>query len=183
MSQRALLLAVKAEIQSLLGVGDETCDVMFDGRPKPAAGQEFYAIHPGEWAGEDTDAGLKEYFGVDITCTRRLGYAPMDQWGAEVLMKASEGLDAMLGKVRARMHMNYTIQQEANNLINADGVANGFVEVLRFRSGGRPEPREAEWFGATESSPPAGGRYAHAGISQTLTFDRAMRIQRVESQT
>lgn len=173
MSQRALLLAVKSRLQTALSLDDTVCDIAFGAQPPPIMGEEFISIWPGDWRGNDIDNGLDEYYSVNVTVTRRLPYAPMDRWGTEVLVKLSAGLDARVEAIRYRVHMNYSILNAANATIGV--TENGFVEPLRFRTGGRPELKFPDWFSAESAD--GGGAGMNAGVAQTLTFVDARRVQ------
>lgn len=179
MSQRTLTVAVRNQIRTTLVLGDSSllCEVMFDGQPPPACGEWFYAVHPGDWTGQSQDADLEEMIGVMVTVTRRLGYAPHDRYGPEVWAKAIDGLDVQLRKIVVAIHHSHVVRAAANTLMGSDTETEGqfgFTEPLRFLSGGRPEPKGPEWFSADATS---GGKYANAGVAQTLTFGLAKRCQ------
>src|SRR5262245_33459739 len=141
MSARALQLAAKYQVQTLLTLDDASCDLMFDGQPKPACGEQFIAIHEGEWAaGGHGDADLTEVFGLAVTLTRRVNYAPQDQRGTEVLQKITNGMNAILRRIVVLLHKNWimltdlTNSNAANAIINLEsgGVRAGFCEPLVF---------------------------------------------------
>ena len=179
MSQAALCLAVKARLQSVLTWDDNTCDVMFDGQPKPMAGELFVAVWPGSWTTNDIE-GLDEYFGVNVTVTRKFGYSPKDRGGTELWTKAVMGMEALLNRIKVALHHDVggdAIMAAANAIINATSTHNGFIEPLRFRNGGRPELKGPDWFEAT----PEGEGWSIAGVAQTMMFDRARRVQTIES--
>lgn len=184
MSQRAYAVAVRDKIRSALNLEPIhlICDVMFDGQPNPACGEWFYAVYAGDWRGTSEDADLQEEIGVCVTVTRRLGFAPKDRWGPEVWAKANEGLDVQLRKIVANIHHKYDVMNNANTIIEATNAGSwGFNVPLLFLNGGKPEPKGPDWFSADEGS--TGGKFANAGVAQTLTFGRAQRCQPIESMT
>lgn len=183
MSQRCLAVAVRNKIRDALELNDSplVCEVMFDGMPQPMAGEWFYAVHPGEWTGTSEDADLQEQIGIYVTVTRRLGGVPQDRWGPEVWAKALDGLDVNLRKIVRAIHRSYDVLNAANQLIldSDNGVTQwGFVEPLSFLNGGNPTARMQEWFSAEQLT--TGGKFANAGVSQTLTFGKAKRCQPTE---
>lgn len=188
MSQRALLLAVRDRLRQPtvdggLAYTAEQCEVMFDGKPKPNCGEFFVAVHAGSWTGRDCEA-LDESYGVQVTVTRRIAYAPYDR-PTDPLTDASDALDKLLEAIRAKLHADpgpraaadpqqYPVLTLANAYIA--NPANKFVEPLRFRDGGTPAFKGADWFHAE-------GVGDECGVAQTLTFGGARRVQTIESET
>lgn len=184
MSQRALLLAVRNVLRlqppAGLGLANGQCEVMFDGQPPPNCGELFAAVHPGDWQATDVE-GIDERYGFDITVTVRVGKVPRDEIGLNALVgPTGKSLDDWLEKIRALLHLDNQADQvlsSANMIIGAG--ANGFVEPPRFRGASLPEPRGPEWFLAEAHSH---GPMPPVGLSQTLTFGGARRVQRMESE-
>ncbi len=191
MSQRALLLSCRDVLQAsktasppaLVGLGlpQAQCDVLFDGQPPPGCGELFVALHPGEWTTEDIE-GLNEVFGLDITVTVRVGVLPRDRMAPTSILAslAGESLDQQLEAIRALLHLDSVRDQwlnQANTYIG--GTANGFVEPPRFRGGDRPQACGPDWFGTDWDGQ---GPLPPVGISQTLHFGGARRLQRIESE-
>lgn len=179
MSQRALCLAVRDRIRTALSLDSTTCKFTPDGMPPPIAGELYVAVHPGPWRGIDIE-GLAEVVGVSITVTRRIGEAPYDRQGEEVWAKATEGMEETLRAILAAIHLDnasWATMAAANAYIS--GTVNKFVEPLRFVDGGRPEPKGPEWFSADDYE--GRGRFANAGLAQTMRFDGAKRYQTIES--
>lgn len=184
MSQRALLTAVRNVLREAapngLGLPKAQCEIMFDGQPPPNCGELFAAVHPAEWSAEDME-GLSEVYGFDITFTVRVGKVPRDEMGPNALVgPTGQSLDDWLEKTRALMHLDSVQDQILNaaNKIIGSG-ASGFVEPPRFRGGSRPEPRGPDWFGADAHTH---GATPPVGLSQTLMFGGARRVQRIESE-
>lgn len=183
MSQRALLLAVVDVLQAAapngLALPTAQCQVMTDGQPPPACGELFVAVHPGEWTTDDVE-GLKERFGFEITVTVRVAKVPRDELGINALVgPTGKSLDDWLEKIRAHLHLDSVSDQIINTANTTIGAANnGFVEPPRFRGCGRPEIRGPDWF----SAEPYHGATAPVGLSQTLRFSDAVRVQRIESE-
>lgn len=184
MSQRALLLAVRDVLRAAapngLGLPFSQCEVEPDGRPPASCGELYFAVHAGEWAASDVE-GLDESFGFQLTLTVRAGKVPEDEIGASLLYgPAGTSAEEWLRKALTFLHLDRggdLVLQRANAYVGAS--FNGFVEPPRFRSGGPPQLKGPDWFGAV----PAGkGRAAPAGVAQTLTFAGARRVQTIESE-
>lgn len=183
MSQYALAMAVRNYLRMTVPLTDSECEIMFDGQPPPVAGERFVAIWHGDWTGNDVE-GLDENFGLNITVSRRTAYAPIDRGFVPLLAdEQGQDLDHLVRQILRRIHLDApgnpagdAILNAANALITAEGTASGFCEPLRFRSGGRIEPKGAEWFGAEPDS-------GIVGIAQTLLFNGARRTQGIESMT
>jgi hypothetical protein len=184
MSQRAIMLAARDHLRNLLALGETSCDTMFDGMPYPMAGETFVAIHPGNWTGESEDSDLSENFSFFVTVTRRLGFVPFDRALRETWAKATEGIEAVCRKIIIGkpvkvtsadygLHMNYTVMNAANTTYITASYS-GFHEPVRFLNGGQPTPRGPDWFTAETHQD---GKTMNAGISQTLTFGQAKRVQ------
>jgi len=180
-SQRALLLAVRDHLRQELSLATGQCEVQFDGQPPPVCSELFVAVHPGDWANEPVE-GLLEVYGVEVTVTIRVARVPQHALGPNALVGPSgESLDNWLEKIRAVLHLDkgvYPVLTKANALIGSG--ENGFIEPLRFQSGGRPQPRGPDWFSAdTDLS----SRLPPVGLSQTLIFGGARRVQVIEEQS
>ena len=180
MSQLALLKAVRDVLRAApVSYANAQCEVMFDGQPPPNAPEKFIAVHPGNWSATDFDS-LDERYAVDITVTVRVGKVPRDQMGLNALVgPTGASLDRELELIRKTIHSSYTVLTNANTIITA--AADGFVEPLRFRNASAPQPRGPEWFHAYSQNeepiqPPM-------GLSQTLSFGEARRVQTIESMT
>lgn len=173
MSQRALLLATREVLRGRLGLSQEECEVTVDGQPLPVAGEWFYAVHPGSWT-NSSDLNLSEEYGVLVTVSVRIGMVPWDRVGQELLARVWDGLVAQCEKVRATLHMNYTLMNDANTLIGQATEWNRLIVPLMFLDGGRAQRRSGDWFSART-------RGGVSGLSQTLTFGRAVREQTLES--
>lgn len=182
MSHVALANAVRDTLRETLPekipdlVGDAV-QVMVDGEPDPVAGQWFVAISQGEWRDESHDRDLSERLGLEVTVTRRLGYAPEDRWGPETWASTRDGLYLACRTVLATVHLSETVRIRANKELGLTyGGAGGFVEALRFRSGGRPEKKGPDWFGAVEARD-SRRKVANAGLACVLTFGDCLRVQ------
>lgn len=182
MALDVLLLAVRDRLREKLNgqVESANIEVTFDGRPFGMATETFVAIHEGEWQPDGTiansDECLPERFGVQVTVTMRCGFAPFDRIGTEVLADASRGLLMICRLVLVALHMRYEVLHAANDRL-AENV-NGFFHPLVFADGGMTTPRGPQWFQAKTRSmkqdPPA-------GLSRTLSFRDAQRVQTIES--
>lgn len=178
MSQRALLIAVRDHLKDEvvgLGLAGTQCEVQFDGQPPPMCGELFVAVHASDWSCSENES-LEEVYGVNVTVTIRVAKVPLDRMGPNALVgPAGKSLDDWLEKIRVSLHSNYDVMSRANTAITT--AANGFVEPLRFRGAGRPEPKAPDWFSSEDSASVA------VGLAQTLRFGDAKRVQTIESMT
>lgn len=165
---------------NVAGVGPESVELMFDGRPAPRCGDWFVAVHEGEWRVDEAigaaDLSLPEAFGVTVTVTRKCGVAPFDRVGTDVLAAATKGLLAVCRRVLVCLHMSYRVTDAANAAIGT--TANGFFHPLVFRGASATVPQGPAWFNArgVKSNPPC-------GLSRALSFANAQRVQTLESMT
>jgi hypothetical protein len=175
-------LAVRDQLRSVqaLGLGKANCEITHDGSPFPIAGEVFVAVSPGYWR----DAGsngtcLQEEFGVNVTVSMRLPKVPIDRIGPELLAKANIGLLSVCDKIRAVIHMDPYDAVENSVLGRANmsmGTSvSGFLLPLQFVDGGRAELKPAPWFQA-KGEP-------SAALCQTISFGKALRVQRIEDQS
>ncbi|WP_020474923.1 hypothetical protein [Zavarzinella formosa] len=165
-----LILATVEHLRSAAGLSlsADVCDEQPDGQPPPNAGQVYYAVHEGAWT-NTADESLDEYCGVCVTITLRAGYAPRDRIALALL----RDLRARRAAVRAAIHDNYDLMNLANTKLGP--AVNGFVEPLRFRDAGRPQTKGPDWFYAEAAGHPV------AGVTVTLVFEKARRVQTLES--
>lgn len=179
MSQSALMRATKAILQSSLSLNDTKCDMMSEGMPPANCGQEFIAIHEGEWRADeaDFDYGLTEYFGVKVTITHKIGHVPIEKVSSREIYAASSSLESRARQIIAIIHMEYEdLMNEANALIPNDEM--GFCEPLRYLGAdGPPRLVGSSWFSAAMTQ---GGR-EDVGVIRTLNFGRAKRVQDISS--
>ena len=177
MSLSAVCLAARDRIRSYLSLGEDSCEVGFDGQPKPMAGQLYVAVHPASWTGTDNDYELEEIIAVNVTVTMRLGSSPKDRWGVAVWTKQDDGLDAVCRKVIVALHMNYADVMNVANTTYITTARDGFYHPLKFRDGGLPRYVDHHWFSAAE--PESQYQVAEAGVAQTLTFGALARFQTI----
>lgn len=165
----ALLTAVRADLRSFIG-GESVklCEVRVDGQPPPAAGQWFYAIHPGRISGDTSQTThLDQTYSFAVTITRKSGGGPNDRQGQALLLDS----DMLLDRVDAvidRVHGRGEIIALANGYIPGT-AGTGFYEPPRFQSAERVEFCEPDWFfaGGSESD-------VHvAGLRVTINFGEA----------
>lgn len=199
MSMEALLLGVRDHLRTAVtadlfgeALSDKNCDVQPDGRPDPSCGLVYVSIHPGPIRQTDANGlSMDESYGVFITLTLRTGYVPQDRIGAHVVTKPILGLMHRARVIRRKVSMNYTPLDYAGGAYASTAwtggreysiaaTKNGFIEPLRFKTAGVPEPKGAEWFWAVDEGD---GVPAPAGVAVTLTFDDARRVQRLDDDT
>lgn len=153
MSMRALLLAVKADIQSFLSLtgdtAEQTVDVTDEGKPKGASGQVFYGI-VGDFAQNDAQEQVSEYYTVRCVVTMKVGYIPEDRLAVNAVLTATTGLWALAEALATRVHRRYAINATANTTIGAVAPALGFCEPLLKRSIRYLGSKGPEWFTAED---------------------------------
>jgi len=158
-SSRALLKGTETRLRALLGdaAGQKSGVQPPPGRPPAFSGQFYYAIWLTGVSGDDQNAlSDDKVYGVCVTITARMGYAPKDRQGQK-MTEADQLLDEA-DAVATAFHQSDLLRIEANKLIpgTAEYVAihgggetvNGFEEPLRFQSYGPPENRGGEWVGS-----------------------------------
>ena len=184
MSMSALLLAVRSRLRAAttatgggLAYEQTECDVGWDGRPHPSAGQVYVAIAPG---GIQTDPhmydeGRADAYEFTTTLSFRIGQLPVDRWGESSIVLATTGLYDRAHAIAALLHMNYTVMNDANTTIGA--TYNGFCECPRFSGMGAPQQQNPEWWWAEGQlhEPPV-------GLSIEIRFGGAKRYQTIASQ-
>lgn len=170
MSVRALLLAVQDQLRLALGYTSAQCLVMLDGRPPPACGQFFVAVHGGGSQNQARNC-LDEIFSLTVTVTVRLPKAPFDRMGSDLVNLAATGLHARCDDVRRALHMNYGVIDLANATILAAAATDvyGFTQALEYQGGDAPGVVPGAWFHAKDEP--------LAGAVRNLRFGNARRIQ------
>lgn len=181
MSQSAILQAVRDQLQQTFTLDADSCEVGFDGSPKPSCGELYIAVHPANWTGISGDYDLGEEFEVGVTITLRMGVAPKDRWGIAVFLTAPDGgpgLDALCRQAITAIHQSQTVRLAADTyLTNAGAMGGGSILTpFRFKNGGKPSVKGPEWFDAA----PAGKAAAECGVAQTITFGRCQRVQDIQ---
>ena len=160
------------------------CDLAMGGKPHPAAGQVFYAVHPYGWTTKNGDYDLDEFMGVKITVSMKLGQTPKDRTLTAAWATPNTGLDALCRKALLAIHRQQSVRAAANAIIGAtddiDATPNGFETELWFKNADpEPVPRDDEWFGADQAT----ATQALRGFSVTLTFGEAERMQTIAGAT
>lgn len=180
MSQAAILEAVAEHLREAFGLTDLGCKVMFDGQPPPMCGQEFIAVHEGEWDITDDDYDLDETYGVIVTVTRRVGNHPIDKIGSDVLYgSGSKPVNNRCREIITSLHHNNQyIRLRANDLLNTL-TGEGFITPLRIISPGRAEIKNHAWFHA--APPDSGSGAEQIGVARSLSFTGARRIQGIST--
>ncbi len=185
----ALLFAVRDAIRGDgFGYSEATCEVMPDGHPPPRCGDIFLAIHEGPTRSR-ADNCLDEYFDFFLTLTLRTAGVPIDRVGDQLLARnlarrvlpgQPKSFNARAEEMRAFMHMNWGVLQDANNnlvafLPDAQTVY-GFVEPARYRGMEVPVLQGGDWFA---SMPEA----SDVGLKSQLRFEDCRRLQAIATYT
>jgi hypothetical protein len=142
----ALLYAVRDAIRNAgFGYGIPQCDIMVDGNPPPSFADVFVAVHNGATK-STADNYLDERFSFLVTLTMRVSL-PLDRVGSHHLAinqvrrqtpgPGKMGFNARVEQLRAFLHMNWGIMQDANtNLVAWEPSINpvyGFSEPARHK--------------------------------------------------
>jgi hypothetical protein len=156
---------------------DRNCDIMPDGRPKPNCGEVFLSVHEND-ASAGSDNCLMEYMGFLVTVTQRVVKVPLDRVGDQLLaVKLAKrlGFNKRCEQLRALLHMNWGVLQDANTYLCAEAPAGtqsvyGFVEPARYRGRTRARFEGGDWLGAEPDNP-------QLCLVSELRFDGARRLQ------
>lgn len=168
--------ALVAAIKTSLSLDAKNVAVMLDGQPPPWAGEEFIAVHQAYWQnGDPASVGLSEEVGIDVTITRKAGFSPKDEYGAQIWRKATTGIEAHARKIIKCAHMNYTTFAAANTLITTGD--DKFHHPLKWLSTTAPQLVGPDWF--SSYNPPNAQQPAHAGIVVVVHFGGAARVQTI----
>jgi hypothetical protein len=187
MSVASYSLAIRDAIKVLLNLDNVSCEVSFDGAPQPAAGELAVMVHPGNWSVEPGDYDLSENISVNVTVTKRMGFAPQDRWGIAIWTQVQEGLEPICRKIIAAIHQNQLVRLAANDYIVKSSVvySDVFHEAIKFQGAGPPELKDYRWFTAEQPEDLAAGaalwrgQTPPSGAAQTLRFGGARRAQGV----
>jgi len=182
-SRRALCLAVKDALQSKFGWGDDQCDVTEEGQPVSGAGELFVGVTEGGYRC-GTQNSLDELHGVDVVISRRGPFSPHDRHGRTVINDVALGLEVLADQIKALVHANETLRAKANDYVqesvsaagSVPGSIYGFCLPLWFKGVSRPQYRDGAWFHSEQPE-----RYA--GLSVTVSFDGAERLQSIADQS
>jgi hypothetical protein len=175
MSQAAIMKAVRDKLRTSFSFTEASCEVGFDGSPKPACGEHYIAVHPGRWAGISGDWDLGEEFEVLVTHTLRMGFAGKDRWGIAVWL-AEGGMEEIIRQTVVAIHHDQAVRIAADAFITG-GASGKMLTPLILVGVQPPTPRGPDWFSAA----PAEGDYqvAECGVSQTITFGKCQRVQSI----
>lgn len=176
MSLAAVCKAVRNTLQAEFNLNADSCEVGFDGQPKPSAGEKYFAVHPLGWTGLPQDWDLGEEYQMAVTVTLRLGFAPRDRWGIAVWLAEDEGMETLIRQVITVIHHNQTLRLLAVNLQKAPGGGN-ILTPLQFIRVDAPVMRDYDWF--TAVAPENRNQTDQCGVSQTIVFGKCQRVQSI----
>lgn len=122
MSHTILLAAVKQTLKQHSNIDSSWLAVRATPNPPAYAGQErFIVLHPGQHQygpSDDQIEGFDEYFGIQITLTRRVSSLPEDQQLTRGYLDPYQGLETLARRVIKTMHEHrYTILNFANTFV------------------------------------------------------------------
>ena len=179
MSIGAICKAVRDAIQDHFTVDSGSCEVGFDGQPKPSCGQRYWAVHSMGWSGlPDEDWALGEEYQVAVTLTLRMGTAPKDRWGIAVWLVDS-GLEDLVRQTVTLIHHSQTVRLAANAFI-AGGASGKILTPLQLLRIDNPKPQGPRWFSADDPQLTQ-QKYdiSDCGVSQMVLFGRCQRVQSI----
>lgn len=191
-SVTVLMSAAKARIKTIFSFTDDgNVGVSYDGQPPAYEGEEFFQVHLASWTNKSVQS-LDEYIDLDVTLTRRTGYAPQDRVGSDTMMDLTAGLLYRSRQVAIGFHMDYamldlcggtkwdsTALWTGGQTYSFPTTVDGFREPLMFSTADKIEPRGPDWFWAQGYSE---GPTPPTGISITLHFLGARRTQNISTQ-
>lgn len=175
MSLAACMIAVRDVLQDLFRVDENSCEVGFDGKPKPACGERYFAVHSLGWNGINGDWDLGEEYTVGVTVTIRTGFAPKDRWGIAVWLAENDGMESTIRQVITAIHHNQTVRAAMDAVLDETGGGN-FVTPLQLMRVDNPVVRNHTWF---DADVPEDGAVAESGVSQTIVFGKCQRVQNI----
>lgn len=174
MSIGAVAKATRDALQTAFSLDSNSCEVGFDGQPKPACGEKYYAVHQVSHGAVSGDWDLGEEYQLAVTITLRMGFAPKDRWGISVWL-ATGGLEELCRQAIVSIHHNQALRIAANVYITG-GASGKILTPLQFIRLDNPTPRDYSWFTAAQ---PEGDRPPECGASQTITFGKCQRCQSI----
>lgn len=152
------------------------CRIMPGPQPPPMCGQVFFSVFALEWVSgsPDLNVAIDESYGIGVSITMRAGFAPWDDHGEELFVKAVESLEAYSRHVMGLLDKSIPAMQAANNLISSETYK--IIEPLRWQSTD-PTPTyvDGKWFGADNTNDP------WAGLVQQVSFGGCRRKQPLSS--
>ena len=175
----ALLYSTRDAVRTTLGYSPSQCDIRPDGHPPAGAGDIFVAV--AEQASRSTaDNCLDERFAFSLTLTMRVSNVSPDRIGDKLLARklaGAIGFNRRVEAIRAFMHMNWGVLQDANTylveLAPDDALVYGFCEPARYRGAETPVLVGGEWFAAEEST--------QVALKSELRFEDCRRLQAIGS--
>lgn len=170
------MIAARNALQTEFTLDAASCEVGFDGAPKPAAGEFYAAVHPLTWSFPNGDFDLHEDYQVAVTLTMRMGFAPKDRWGIAVWLLRPDGLESRIRRAITALHHNQEVRLAANLLITggASGKVMTPLQVLRVEP---PRVQGPDWFSA--APPESEHAVAECGVSQMIVFGKCQRVQSI----
>lgn len=167
MERRALALAMRNLLRSLLSYQNHECETMLDGRPPPRCGPRFIAIHQGARRNEQ-EGSYEITVAISVTVSLRVN-GPWDKLGVKEINDATTGIEKLISDIIATVVKNQeTLRVNANTLYGS--TYPGFVECLQYVTDGPIVPRSPGWFHGEDGD-------EDAGVSCEIKFDRAKVIR------
>lgn len=171
----ACMVAVREAISSLFKADADSCEVGFDGKPKPMCGARYFAVHPMGWNGISGDWDLGEEYSIGVTVTLRTGFAPKDRWGIALWLAQDGGMETTIRQIVAEIHHSQSVRLAMNEELDGAGSGN-FLTPLQLLRIENPVVRNHTWF---DAEVPEDGRVAESGVSQTIVFGKCQRVQNI----
>jgi hypothetical protein len=176
------MLAARDQMRTTFSLDENSCEVGFDGTPKPSAGEFYVAVHGISWGVMVEDWDLSEEYQFAITLTMRMAAVPKDRRGVAVWLLSPNGMEARIRAAVIALHHNQAVRIAANTYLVAReaklGIGGEIVGVQRLARIEMPVLRDYSWFGA---EPPESDIQAErdCGVSQTIVFGKVQRVQAI----
>ena len=189
-ARRALAIAVRDNIRSILLVKNSLCEVMFDGRPSPrfgtvgGRGSCFYAVHQGPRSNElsdpDDQTFCLDYHVIYVTLSMWCGPVPFDRIGTDLIDLQNTGFDPKMDALRAMVQKyGQTIRAAANTILGS--LVHPITQPLVPSTDEPATAVDASWFGA---NPPENSNQLWVfGMKSQLSLVGARRPQSIEEVT
>lgn len=182
MSDAAYRRAIAETIAEKWSLSRLACDVRPDAKPPHGARQAFFAVHGMSKSGDPMDGNvINEMYSFGVTISLRGTDIPWDRFNAtieshSVLDYWNNGLDYLGRKVKELIHGKYNVMNRANTHIQAfEGEQTGFVVPCFYLGAAEAVVQSSNWWEGQIENP-----NVLEGMSQTLQFGRAQRIEYID---
>jgi hypothetical protein len=171
-SRQALLNAVRDTIQQKLELDSKSCEVTWDGRPHPSAGNLFVAVHRGPRS-NGSRTYLDYVMSFFVTITKRVN-EPFDRLGKSNLVAVTRSLEDVADPIIELIHEDVTgqVSQKFAEYLQIEGEYLNQAPMYQGDDGG--VIKGAEWFLAD----PGPGQQI-IGVAMQIRFGEATHTRRI----